>query len=334
MITASVAGKGAGTANGQVAFDPLKENPRAALTLANNTVYIEWASSCDVDPYHGWVMAYDSQTLAQKAVLNVNPDGSEAGIWLSDTGPAADAAGNLFVPTGNGTFDAGSGGRDYGDSVLKLDGTSLAIGDYFTPHDQERISNADSDVGSSGPTLLPDQPGPHRHLLLQPTKDSTIYVIDRDNMGKYRRDSDALVQIVTVAGGGYGAMAYWNGHAFFAASDDTLRDYAIKNGKLVLGAASSMKFENPGATPSISADGTKNAIVWALTTKVWNGADNRPAVLYAFDATKLGAPIYTSEQNAARDRAANATRFVIPIVVNGRVYFATRGEVEVYGLLK
>jgi len=334
LITASVAGKGAGTANGQVAFDPLKENPRAALTIANNTVYIEWASSCDVDPYHGWVMAYDSQTLAQKAVLNVNPDGGEAGIWLSDTGPAADAAGNLFVPTGNGTFDAGSGGRDYGDSVLKLDGTSLAIGDYFTPHDQECISNADSDVGSSGPTLLPDQPGPHRHLLLQPTKDSTIYVIDRDNMGKYHRDSDALVQIVTVAGGGYGAMAYWNGHAFFAASDDTLRDYAIKNGKLVLSAASSMKFENPGATPSISADGTKNAIVWALTTKVWNGADNRPAVLYAFDATKLGAPIYTSEQNATRDRAASATRFVIPMVVNGRVYFATRGEVEVYGLLK
>ncbi len=334
LITASVTGKGAGTANGEVAFDPLKENSRAALTLANNTVYIEWASSCDVDPYHGWVMAYDSQTLAQKAVLNVNPDGSEAGIWLSDTGPAADAAGNLFVPTGNGTFDAGSGGRDYGDSVLKLDGVSLAIADYFTPHDQERISNADSDVGSSGPTLLPDQPGPHRHLLLQPTKDSTIYVIDRDNMGKYHRDSDALVQIVTVAGGGYGAMAYWNGHAFFAASDDTLRDYAVKNGKLVLSAASSMKFENPGATPSISADGTKNAIVWALTTKVWNGADNRPAVLYAFDAMKLGAPIYTSEQNAARDRAANATRFVIPIVVNGRVYFATRGEVEVYGLLK
>jgi hypothetical protein len=334
LITASVAGKGAGTANGQVAFDPLKENPRAALTLANNKVYIEWASSCDVDPYHGWVMSYDLQTLSQNAVLNVNPDGSEAGIWLSDTGPAAGSDGNLFVPTGNGTFDAGSGGRDYGDSVLKLDGASLTIRDFFTPHDQERISNADSDIGSSGPTLLPDQPGPHRHLLLQPTKDSTIYVIDRDNMGKYHRDSDALVQIVTVAGGGYGAMAYWNGHAFFAASDDTLRDYAIKNGQLVLNATSSMKFENPGATPSISADGNKNAIVWALTTKVWNGADNRPAVLYAFDATKLGAPIYTSEQNAARDRAAMATRFVIPVVVNGRLYFATRGEVEVYGLLK
>ena len=95
-----------------------------------------------------------------------------------------------------------------------------------------------------------------------------------------------------------------------------------------------MKFENPGATPTVSADRNKNAIVWAITTKVWNGADTKPAVLYAFDATKLGAPIYTSEQNSQRDRAALATRFVIPIVINGRVYFATRGEVEVYGLLK
>jgi hypothetical protein len=174
LITASVPGQGAGTANGQVFFDPLKENPRAALTLANNTVYMTWASSCDVDPYHGWVMAYDAQTLAQKAVLNVNPNGREAGIWLSDTGPAVDAEGNLYVPTGNGTFDVDSGGRDYGDSVLKLDGSTLAIRDYFAPHDQDRISEADSDVGSSGPLLLPDLSGPHRHLLLQPTKDSTI----------------------------------------------------------------------------------------------------------------------------------------------------------------
>jgi hypothetical protein len=334
LITASVPGKGAGAANGQIAFDPLHENPRAALLLANGAVYLTWASSCDVDPYHGWVMAYDPQTLAQKAVLNVNPDGNEAGIWLSDTGPAADAEGNIYVPTGNGTFDAGAGGRDYGDTVLKLDGSALAVRDYFTPHDQARISGADSDVGSSGPTLLPDQPGPHRHLLLQPTKDSTIYVIDRDKMGKYQRDRDDLVQTVRMAGGGYGAVAYWNGHAFFAASDDYLHSYAVKNGQLILSESSAMKFQNPGATPSVSADGNKNAIVWAIATKTWNGPDNKPAVLYAFDATKLGQPIYTSEQNSQRDRAALATRFVFPLVVNGRVYFGARGEVEVYGLLQ
>jgi hypothetical protein len=221
LISASAPGKGDDTAKGQIAFDPLRENPRASLLLANSALYLTWASSCDVDPYHGWVMAYDPQTLAQRAVLNVSPDGFEAGIWLSDTGPAADAEGNIYVPTGNGTVDAGSGGRDYSDTVLKLDGSSLAIRDYFTPHDQDRISKADSDVGASGPLLLPDQPGPHRHLLLQPTKDSTIYVMDRDHMGKFQRD-----------------------------------------------------------------------------------------------------------------RAAMATRFVIPVVVNGRVYFGARGEIAVYGLLK
>jgi hypothetical protein len=332
LISASIPGKGDGAVNGQVAFDPLHENPRAALLLTNGVVYLTWASSCDVNPYHGWVMAYDPQTLAQRAVSNVTPDGAEGGIWLSDTGPAADADGNLYVPTGNGSFDAASGGHDYSDTVLKLalDGSSLAIRDYFTPHDQARISDADADVGSSGPLLLPDQLGPHRHLLLQPTKDSTIYVIDRDSMGKFHRDSDALVQMIRMAGSGYGAMAYWNGHVFFAASGDYLRDYALKNGQLTLNAFSSTRFENPGATPSVSADGTKNAILWAIATKTWDGPDNRPAVLYAFDATKISQPIYTSEQNGARDRAALATRFVIPLVVNGRVYFGARGEVEVY----
>ncbi len=334
LITASVPGRGAGRSGREVPFDPLRENPRAALTLANNSVYLAWASSCDVDPYHGWVLAYDPQTLAQKAVLNVDPDGSEGGIWLSDTGPAVDSDGNLYVPTGNGTFDATSGGRDYGDSVLKLDGSSLAVRDYFTPSNQAAILAEDADVGSSGPTVLPDQPGLHRHLLLQPTKDSTIYVIDRDNMGKFHSDRNDLVQIIHLPGAALGAMAYWNGRAFFATSDDYLRSYAVKNGQLVPAEASSVKFKTSGATPSISANGNKNAIVWAISTKTWDGPDTTPAVLYAFDATKLGQPLYTSEQNSGRDRASMATRFVIPLVVNGRVYFSARGEVDVYGLLK
>lgn len=161
-----------------------------------------------------------------------------------------------------------------------------------------------------------------------------LYVIDRDQMGKFHVEGDAIVQRIRMAGQGYGAMAYWNGHVFFAASDDNLRDYAVKNGQLVPNTSFGTRFDNPGATPSISADGNKNAIVWALSTKTWNGPDNRAAVLYAFDATKLGQPIYTSEENSQRDRAAFATRFAIPVVVNGRVYFSARGEVEVYGLLK
>jgi hypothetical protein len=334
-ISATVPGKGAGATNGQVSFDALRQNPRASLLLANDTLYLTWGSSCDVDPYHGWVMAYDPKTLAQKAVLNVSPDGTEGGIWMSDTAPGADANGYVYVPTGNGTFDASSGGRDYGDTILKLsvEGSAFVIRDYFTPHDQQHLSDADDDLGSSGPLLLPDGPGPNPHLMLQPSKGGAIYLIDRDRMGKYRSDRDAVVQKISMEGGGYGAMAYWNKHLFFACSDDSLRDYVLENGQLKLSAASNVKFENPGATPSISANGTKDAIVWAIATKTWNGAD-QPAVLYAFDANKIDQPLYTSEQNPQRDRAAAATRFVVPMVANGRVYFSTRGEVEAYGLLK
>ena len=220
LISASVPGKRAGAASGQVRFNPLRDNPRAALLLVDNAVYLTWASSCDVDPYHGWVMAYEPGTLAQKAVLNVTPDGSEGGIWASDTGPAADPSGSVYVPTGNGTFDAALGGRDYSDSVLQLslEGSSLVVRDYFTPHDQAQLSDGDADVGSSRPLLLPDQPGLHRHLLLQPTKGSEIYVIDRDRMGKFQPDCDAIVQRIRMTGGGYGAIAYWNRHVFLRAA--------------------------------------------------------------------------------------------------------------------
>ena len=160
-----------------------------------------------------------------------------------------------------------------------------------------------------------------------------LYVIDRDQMGKFHPDRDAIPQKMRMAGEGFGAMAYWNGHVYFAASNDLLRDYSLVNGQLQLHGSSANKFE-PGATPSISANGRKDAIVWAIFTKVWNGPDDKPAVLYAYDANKLGPPLYTSEQNAARDRAAAAARFVIPVVVSGRVYFGTRSQVEVYGLLK
>jgi hypothetical protein len=280
-------------------------------------------------------MTYDPVTLQQKAVFNDTPDGQRGGIWASDTGPAADANGNVYVPTGNGTFDASAGGRDYSDSVLKmeLEASGLSIRDYFAPHDQAQLNDNDADVGSSGPLLLPDQPGPHPHLLLQPSKGGDIFVIDRDRMGKFQPDRDVIVQRLHMEGGGYGAMAYWNHHVFFACEHDPLRDYVVGKSGLTPRASSNTRFENPGATPTISANGTRDAIVWAIATKTWNGED-RPAILYAFDAARMNRPLYTSEQNSQRDRAAMATRFVIPVVVNGHVYFGAVGEVEMYGLLK
>jgi len=335
LIAASAPGRGDDSnKEQQIAFNPLRENPRAALLLTNGNLFLTWASSCDRGPYHGWVMAYDPESLAQKAGLNVTPDGNEGGIWESDTGPAADADGNVFVPTGNGTFNVSTGGKDYGDSVLKLGlkGSSLAILDYFTPRDQEHMADTDMDLGSAGPVLLPDQPGPHRHLLLQPSKDKRIFVLDRDALGKFHSNRDAIVQTQPVSGGGYGAMAYWNGHAYYVGEDDALRDYAVNNGELKPTAASSIKFDG-GATPTVSANGNKDAVVWVASKKS-SGGRVRQAVLYAFDAANVVQPIYNSATNAAHDGAGMAARFVIPVVVNGRVYLGTRSEVDVYGLLK
>jgi len=335
LIVASAPGKGDDSnKDQQIAFNPLRENPRAALLLTNGNLFLTWASSCDRGPYHGWVMAYDPESLAQKAGLNVTPDGNEGGIWESDTGPAADADGNVFVPTGNGTFNVSTGGKDYGDSVLKLGlkGSSLAILDYFTPRDQEHMADTDMDLGSAGPVLLPDQPGPHRHLLLQPSKDKRIFVLDRDALGKFHSNRDAIVQTQPVSGGGYGAMAYWNGHAYYVGEDDALRDYAVNNGELKPTAASSIKFDG-GATPTVSANGNKDAVVWVASKKS-SGGQVRQAVLYAFDAANVVQPIYNSATNDAHDGAGMAARFVIPVVVNGRVYLGTRSEVDVYGLLK
>jgi hypothetical protein len=279
-------------------------------------------------------MSYDAQTLRQKAVLNVTPDGSEGGIWASDTGPAADGDGNVFVPTANGTFDAATGGRDYGDSVLKLDPSTLAIKDFFTPRDEKKLSDDDADLGSSGPTLLAQQTGSKRRLLVQPTKAGTLYVLDANELGKFHPQRNASVQQFQFPDGFYGAAATWNGHVYAVASNDFLRDFTVSGDTLQPASrAASPKFDNPGAIPSVSANGAASGIIWLVSTRSWNGTDRR-AVLFAYDARNPTAPIYTSEQNPQRDHASLATRFVIPVVQKGRVYFGTRDEVDVYGLLK
>ena len=337
-IRASVQGRGDGSSNGQVDFDPLRENPRSALLLANGNVYLTWASSCDVGPYHGWVMAYDAHTLAQVAVLNTSPDADDSGIWAGDTGPAADHDGNVFLATGNGRFDAASGGKDYGDSVLKLaiSGRQLLIRDYFTPFNQNELNENDKDLGSGGPVLLPDQPGPHRHLLLISGKGGTIYVIDRDRMGTYQHGSDS--QIVQSLYGGpdenFGAAAYWNGHIYYIFSSDVPKDFAVAHGRLSTEPVrGSRRFTDPGATPTVSANGSKNGIVWALTSKHWNEPDGRPAVLYAFDASNIAHELYNSEQESQRDQAGIGLRFNIPTVADGRVYVGAKRELDVYGLI-
>jgi hypothetical protein len=331
-IKATINGRGAGSQSGKVKFDPLRENPRASLLMANGSVYLTWASSCDVRPYHGWVMAYDAQTLKQKAVFNASPDGGDSGIWASDTGPAADESGNLFLATGNGGFDAAKGGRNYGDSVLKLKGQSLKLDDYFAPFNVDKLDADDSDLGSGGPVLLPLQSGPRRHLVVIAGKGGTIYLIDRDHMGHYRPNDDSqAVQTIPSAGGGvFGSMAYWNHNLYVLSNspNDALRQFLVHEGKLTLKAASGSCFAATAATPSVSANGARDGILWVLRAN-----DDGGAVLYAFDAVDISRLLYDSEQNPSRDRAGWALHFNIPTIMKGHVYVGAKHEVDVYGLL-
>jgi hypothetical protein len=334
-IHASVHGSGEGSKDGTVVFDPLRENPRAALLLSNGMVYLSWGSSCDVGPYHGWVMAYDARSLKQKAVFNTSPDADDSGIWASDTGPASDQEGNVFVATGNGSFDVASGGRDYGDTLLKLRlrGTTLEPVDYFTPFNARELDAKDHDLGSGGPMLLPNQPGRHPHLAVIGGKGPMIYIVDRDELGHFHPGSNShAVQTISTSHGIYGSMAYWNHNVYALSDHDSLRDFGVEDGKLVFKAASSFKLEDHAATPTVSANGNKNGIVWVMSSKGWNSPDRR-AVLYAADASDISRLLFSSDQNAARDSAGYALRFNIPTIMNGHVYAGTKGEVDVYGLL-
>jgi hypothetical protein len=296
-------------------------------TLADGQVFLTWGSSCDIGPYHGWVMAYDKATLKQTGVLNTSPGAGQSGIWQADNGPAADEQGNVYAATGNGKFNASSGGHDYGDSVLKLkaDSGNLMVRDYFTPSNQQALNARDADVGSGGPMLLPGT-----RLLLTGGKNGVLYVLDHDHMGQYQSGGNShAIETLRLGQGIYSAPAYWNGHIYIIASDDFLSDFVVYHGRLPAQptARGGYRFPNPGATPAVSADGTKNGIVWALETRVWNDFGKRPAVLHAWDATDMGHELYSSGQNGP------ALRFAVPTVVNGRVYVGTKGEVDVYGLL-
>lgn len=334
-IQAAIHGTGAGSTDGNLIFEPVRENPRAALLLSHGLVYLTWGSSCDVGPYHGWVVGYDAASLKRKVVFNASPDADDSGIWASDTGPSADKDGNIFVATGNGQFDAAKGGRDYGDTLLKLhsSGQNLQPVDYFTPFNADELNAKDHDLGSGGPMLLPDQPGPHPHLAVIGGKGHIIYVVDRDRMGHYQpANNNHAVQTIPMSRGIYGSMAYWNHHVYVLSDYDALRDFEVSDGKLVFKAASSFKLEDHAATPTISANGDKDGIVWVMSSKGWASPD-RQAVLYAADASDIGHLLYASNQNAARDGAGYALRFNIPTIANGHVYVGTKKEVDVYGLL-
>ncbi len=305
VIQATVPGTGSGSVSGTVSFDALKSNQRAGLLLQNGNLVIAWASYCDHSPYHGWVMSYNTTTLAQEAVLNISPDGSGGGVWMSGAGLAADASSHIYFSTGNGDYD---GSSNLGDSILKVNrptGGSFPLTDWFTPYNQAYMNTNDQDMSSGGVVLLPDLPSgsAHPQLLVEVGKMGTMYLINRNNMGQYcsgcTSDTQIVQEIPNAVGGMWGTPAYWNGNVYLGGRGDRLKAFSFNanNSGLLsrsLTSESAQVFAFPGPTPSVSANENTNGIVWALENGT--NASSCCQALHAYDATDLATELYNSNQ--------------------------------------
>jgi hypothetical protein len=348
LVTASVPGRGVGSTNGVLAFAPQSHMNRPALTLVGGKLFVAYGSYGDTDPYHGWVIGFNAANLQpmtnyvfastpNASITDFGINAGEGAIWMGGNGLCADAGGNLYFETGNGSFSADTGGGDYGDSFVKLSSTNgLAVADYFSPWNQASMAFNDEDLGSGGPILLPDSVGSaaHPHLMIGAGKEGTLYLLDRDGMGHFNAANDTQIvqELKSVVGGVFGSPAYFNNLIFFQGSGDVLKAFRITNGVIVSTPASksTTSFGSGYTTPSISANGTNNGIAWVIQTDAYG--NNGPAILHAYNATNLAQELYNSSQNPARDNPGGAVKYAVPIVANGKVYVRGEYSLAVYGL--
>jgi hypothetical protein len=341
-IQASVPGTGEGSSGGELAFDPLHENSRPGMLEAqsaqdvNPVIYFATAGNQDWQPYHGWVLGYDSITLAQKYVYCTTPNGKEGGIWQMGGGLAADSSSNLFVSTGNGTADATT---DFGLSVLELTPNSgiLTLGGFYTPDNYATLNDYDWDVSAGGVLLLPTQPGLYPNLLITGGKEGTIYVVNRDNLGGYEENGNNIVQYLVGAikpsvgrtvNGMANTPSYFNGNVYIFGENDYPKMFTLNNGLLPPTATSIGPNEMLSPDPIISANGSVNGIVWMLQF-------SPHPTLWAYNPSNLTQEYYDTNQDSARDKVSTTPIVrVDPTVANGRVYVPANTSVLVYGLLE
>ena len=340
---ATYPGTGDGSSNGLVSFSPGQYKERPALLLVNGTLYTSWGSHCDDRPYAGWLMAYSEGTLKQTSVIDFAPNGSDAALWNAGAGPAADSSGNIYVALANGTFDttltaAGfPSAGDYGNAVAKvaLQNGELNVLDYWTMYNSDSESNGDVDLGSGGLMVLPNQvdsTGTTRHLAVAAGKDNNLYLVDRDKMGHYDAANDGTIyQQLSGAlpGGVWSSPAYFNGNVYYGSVGSNLRAFQLSQARLVTSAVQTTNttFAYPGTTPSVSAYGAGNGVVWATE-------NTNPAVLHAYEATNLDTELYNSNQAGTRDHFGEGNKYIVPTIVNGKVYVGTTNSVGIFGFVR
>ena len=339
-------GTGVGDNDGQnpphVSWNAEKEHDRPALTLLNGQVYLAYASHGDNQPYHGWLFGYNATNLSlAPGVYNATPNGIEGGFWDGGGGPSVDSEGNMYLQTGNGSFDQITNittSNNYAMSLIKFSTTNgLQMVDFFAPSDAVALSGGDEDLGSAAPIILPDSAGStnHPHLVVGGGKTSPIYVVDRDNMKQWNGTADQIVQEFN---GSYGGdrdttPAFFNNTMYIFDSNGKIGAYSITNAQFNTTPVETpdIYFNKGGATACISASGTSNAIAWAIYN-AGGETPTTPCILRAYNATNLAEELYSSDQIASRDSAGDAVKFIAPAIANGKVYVAAQYSLTVYGL--
>jgi hypothetical protein len=357
-VTIAATYPGTGDGGTTTAFSARHENQRAGLALVNGTVYIAWASHEDATPWYGWVIAYtyNGSAFSAPVALNVCPNTRECGIWMSGGAPSADAAGHLYVITGNGGFDvtnAAAPNNDYGDSFLQLASSAgaISVSSWFTPTDQLTDNLQDRDFGAGGSAVVLNLgAGSPQHLVIGGGKDGTLYLLNGDAMGGlgdgHARQFFALGHAIFATG------AFWNNTFYIAGLNGPMNAFAFDPGTGMFNATATSQshatFGFPGSTPSVSALGSTNGIVWSLDNGQYCTHESRgcgPAVLHAHNAANLAMELWNSSLVAA-DAAGNAVKFTVPTVANGKIYVGNRGnntggpdsssstpgQIDVYGL--
>jgi hypothetical protein len=353
VIQASVPGTGWDSVNGVVPFDQRTENQRAALVLSKGMVYIAWASHCDIDVFHGWVIGYNATDLTQQtAIYNDTPNSGRGGIWMGAGGITADAAGNLYVAAGNGVFDSNNNGlNNLANAAIKLvPGTAggLTAVDYFSPSNNSYLDEDDLDFGTSEMMLIPSVPGGAPDLLVATDKTGEFYILDPNNLGKYRTGTHGLdglngdVQDFSIYTFLFSQPAFYNGVLYVGGQGQPMQSFPFQpgtggaKGSFNILAATITKntfspvFVKGGTSPVISSSSTSGApaIVWALDL---SGAFT---VLHAYEAANIANELYNSDQApAARDQGVPPVKFQSPVIADGHVFVAGHASIAVYGLL-
>jgi len=339
-ITGTYPGTGDNSSGGNVIFDPAQYKERAGLLLVGNAVYLGWASHCDIRPYTGWIMGYNATSLAQTTVINLTPNGNEGAIWNAGAGMASDGNGNIFLLVANGVFDStlnASGfpiDGDYGNAFLRLSTKGgLAVSDYFEMYNEASENGSDVDLGSGGTLLLTqkDSTGKTWQLAVGAGKDTNLYVVDRTNMGKFSTSSNNIYQELAGAlpGGVWSMPASFSGNIYYGPVGSPILKFQFQNAKLLTSAVAKTtnSFAYPGTTPSVSANGGNNAIVWATE-------NTNPAVLHAYNARTLIELYNTNQAANGRDHFGVGNKYITPMIANGKVFVGTTTGVGVFGLLK